>query len=88
MLARCPRGIEIIDCRNVIILPDVETALLSEKILKMRGVTLCVCTQEQQSMLQLVSEFVDFAQEKPEKKKAAEDEDIKVLKINAGFYKL
>ncbi|MBE5772073.1 MAG: hypothetical protein E7336_11960 [Clostridiales bacterium] len=88
MLALCPRGLEIIDCKNVIILPDVEAAFLSEKILKMRGVSLCVCTQEQQSVLQLVCEFVDFAREKPEKKKAAEDEETKVLKISAGFYKL
>lgn len=88
MLALCPRGLEIIDCKNVIILPDVEAAFLSEKILKMRGVSLCVCTQEQQSVLQLVGEFVDFAREKPEKKKAAEDEETKVLKISAGFYKL
>ena len=86
MLALCPYGLRISDCKNVIILPDVETAQLSEKILKMRDVSLCVCTQEQQSVLQLVSEYVVFSREKPEKKKAAEEENV--LKISAGMYKL
>ena len=85
LLRGCEKGLHISDCATVCIAPEVASELLAEKLLEIRDVARCVCTEEQQAILQLVSDDVIFAREKGVPN---EDEDEDVVRINAGTYKL
>ncbi|MBE5782355.1 MAG: hypothetical protein E7329_03455 [Clostridiales bacterium] len=85
LLEMCESGLRIADCNTVEVLPDVELDLLSGKLLALSCVAVCQCTKEQQSVLQLVSDSVNFVRETPAMDKT---EDENTVVINAGSYKL
>ena len=91
MLEACPDGLRITDAATVIFDSDIEPALLAEKIRHMSDCSCVVCTEEQQGVLQLAAEDVNFMRERPAKAKAEDAggaNDGDTVSINAGVYSL
>lgn len=87
LLEACECGLSIEECHRVTILPDVEPALLAEKVKRMSECTACVCTEAQQSALQLVADETIFFRDPPETEAVGRPDDSDCININAGFYK-
>ena len=91
MLEACPDGVRIEEASTVLVAADVEPALLAERVRRIEDCGCVVCTQEQQAVLQLVSECVNFAREpaaEPEKKKEELPGDGEIVRINAGMHSI
>lgn len=91
MLAACPEGIRITEASVVVFDSDIEIAMLAARVRSISDCTCAVCTEEQQGVLQLVAEYVDFVRERPVKTKDEDgelEESSDTVKINAGVYSL
>ena len=70
LLAGAPDGVQVEDCINVTIAPDVTAALLQEKLLEMRDCVTVVCSPEQRAAIEPVARDVVTFRESPVKEAA------------------
>lgn len=87
ILEACDHGLSLEECRLVTVLPDVEPALLAEKVKRLSECAACVCTEAQQAVLQLVAVDSRFARKPPEAEAPKQPDESDCVHINAGFYK-
>ena len=88
LLEACEHGLSLEECELVTVLGDMEPALLAEKVKRLTGCAACVCTEAQQSVLQLVAADTNFIRQRPEADAPDQPEISDCIQINAGFYKL
>lgn len=87
LLEACDHGLRLEECRLVTVLSDVEPSLLAEKVKCLSDCAVCVCTEAQQAVLQMIAADTSFSRKPPEAEVPNPPEDSDCVHINAGFYK-